>query len=177
MSIESSDISSIYQNIVNTGVVFSNRYEVIIFSPPQLTSIGSRQLTLRCESATLPGRSISTVPYRFYGPARNMPYEPIYGSEISITFTLSADLFERRFFEEWMGLVCSRENYKLKYYNEYTTSIQINVLDRTDSVVFSVQLEEAYPKLIGDISMAYDRQDEVMKQDITLNYRKYSIIR
>ena len=85
--------------------------------------------------------------------------------------------WNRRFFEEWMGLVCSRENYKLKYYNEYTTSIQINVLDRTDSVVFSVQLEEAYPKLIGDISMAYDRQDEVMKQDITLNYRKYSIIR
>jgi hypothetical protein len=35
-------------------------------------------------------------------------------------------------------------------------------------------VEEAYPKAIGDIQLAYDKNDEFVRQDVTIAYRKYS---
>ncbi len=176
MGINSSDVGNMWNEVFTNGVAFSNRYEVLIFPPSFFGPDATRQLAIRCESVVIPGRSLSTAQYRFYGPTRNMPYESLYSGEISLTMILSANLYERRFFERWMDFIVSNENYKFKYYNEYIGSMQITAIDRTNTPIYSVQLEEVYPKMLSDIAMGYDKNDEIIKQDITLNYRKYSVI-
>ena len=177
MSQVPSNINEIFSSVIATGLAYSNRFEVLINYPPAFTSMGidsARQLAVRCDAITVPGRGFSTTPYRFYGPARNMPYEPLYSGELTMSVIVSDDLRERAFFEAWMNAVCSQNDYKFNYYDQYTAPLVISVLDRSSAVKYQILVEEAYPKAIGDIQLAYDKNDEFVRQDITIAYRKYS---
>jgi len=177
MSMFPSSIKLMIDNITNSSLAFGNRYEVNFAVPTGFVN-GNRQtienLIVRCDSITIPGRSFSTIPYRFYGPARNMPYEPIYSGELTASIILSADMKERQFFEDWMDLICSRSNYKFEYYENYVTTFEINVLTKQDQQSYRVLVEEAYPKQIGDVQMGYDKDNEYLKQDVTFSFRKYT---
>jgi hypothetical protein len=177
MSQVPSNINEIFSSVIATGLAYSNRFEVLINYPPAFTSMGidsARQLAVRCDAITVPGRGFSTTPYRFYGPARNMPYEPLYSGELTMSVIVSDDLRERAFFEAWMNAVCSQNDYKFNYYDQYTAPLVISVLDRSSAVKYQILVEEAYPKAIGDIQLAYDKNDEFVRQDVTIAYRKYS---
>lgn len=173
-----STIEAMMQSIRSQGLVFPNRFEVILYPPPVLTnafSVFSMQtMTIRCDSVTIPGRSFNTVPYRIYGPARNMPVEITYSGEMNLTYILSADLRERQVFEYWMSAISNPDDYKFEYYSSYVTTAQINVIDRSERIVHTALVEEVYPKTLGDLQMGYERDNEVLKQDITLSFRKYT---
>lgn len=172
-----SNINEIFGSVFATGLAYNNRYEVLINYPPAFVSMSNssaRQLAIRCDAITVPGRGFSTTPYRFYGPARNMPYEPLYSGELTMSVIVSDDLRERAFFELWMNSVCSQNDYKFNYYDQYTAPLIISILDKSSVVKYQVLVEEAYPKSIGDIQLGYDKENEFVRQDITIAYRKYS---
>lgn len=171
------DIAGMVENIKTTGLAYSNRYEVIFNTPAGFNKTDLfmlRSLSLRCDSVSVPGRSFSTTPYRFYGPARNMPYEPIYSGEMSLSIILSEDLRERTFFEMWMEKICDRTNYKFGFYDDYVTNLLITPLTKFDGIAYEFVIEEAYPKAIGDLQMGYDKDNDFLRQDITMAFRKYT---
>jgi hypothetical protein len=171
------DISGLIENIKTTGLAYSNRYEVVFNTPRGFgkTDLPSlRSISLRCDSIAVPGRAFSTTPYRFYGPARNMPYEPVYSGELSLSIILSEDLRERTFFEMWMEKICNRTNYKFGYYDDYVTDLQIMPLNKSDAISYEFIVEEAYPKAIGDLQLAYDKENDYLRQEITMCFRKYT---
>lgn len=179
MAIQSSNINQITEEIRTSGLAYANRYEVTIF-PPGVMRVSNfsamRSMSLRCESVTVPGRSFSTTPYRFYGPARNMPYEQIYSGELNIGFMVSEDLRERNFFEIWMAGVSNLVDYKMEFYNNYTTTMEIDVLSRDqDQPMFKFIIDEVYPKALGDLQVGYDKDNEFLRQEVTLSFRKYSV--
>lgn len=179
MAYRPSNINELVQEIQSSGVAFTNRYEVLVYTPRFMGSSRidfMKSLSLRCDSVTVPGRSFSTTPFRYYGPARNMPYEQIYSGEVNISILLSEDLRERRFFEEWMAGVSSIYNYKMGFYSDYTSIVDIDVINRQDQSVYTFTLEEVYPKAIGDIQMGYDKDNEVARLEVTLSFRKYTQI-
>lgn len=177
MALVPSNINEMIQAINRSGVAYSNRYE-LMFGIPSVFPTGNpaelKNLTVRCDAVTVPGRGFSTTPYRFYGPARNMPYEPIYSGEINISVILSADLRERKFFEDWMNFVCSRDNFKFGYYDDYITDLEITVFGKDEIPTHKFFVEEVYPKSIGDLQMGYDKDNDYLRQDITLSFRKYT---
>jgi hypothetical protein len=174
------NINQLVQSVLSTGLVYANRYEVA-FAYPMGWRGGAvnidtlRSLSMRCDAVTIPGRSFSTTPFRFYGPARNMPYEQIYSGEMTLSVILSQDMREKQFFEDWMGLVSDLGNYKFQYYDQYVTDTTITVLDKNDAVNYIVTINETYPKMIGDLQVGYDKDNEFLRQDITLCFRKYSL--
>lgn len=174
------NISQLVQTVMTSGLAYSNRYEVA-FNLPQGWKGRSirpeilRSVSMRCDAVTIPGRSFSTTPFRFYGPARNMPYEQIYSGEMTLSVILSQDLREKQFFEDWMAIVSDTANYKFEYYDQYVTDTQIAVLDRSDNVNYVVTVNETYPKMIGDLQVGYDKDNEFLRQDITLCFRKYTV--
>ena len=172
-----SNINALVENITSTGLAYSNRYEVLINYPkiyPNQSPYDAQRLAIRCDAVTVPGRSFSTTPYRFYGPARNMPYEPIYSGELNLSVILSEDLRERAFFETWMDMINSRLNYKFSFYEDYISTLIVNVINKSDAITHRFIIEEAYPKTIGDLQMGYDKDNEFMRQDVTISYRKYT---
>lgn len=173
------NINQIWDDIKQSGAAYANRYEVDIpfprvFNDPRFQKDTiQRKITVRCDSVSVPGRSLSTTPFRFYGPARNMPYEQIYSGEMNLSVILSEDLREREFFESWMNLVSNPIDYKFSFYDEYRTDINISILNRTDYNTYSIFVLEAYPKAISDIQVGYDKDNEVLRQEVTLCFRKY----
>lgn len=184
-----SNINEMVEEINRNGIIQSNKYEVHldlpnIFRNEQVqqdplmrdlaSAITSKRLTVRCNSASIPGRSFTTQNYKFYGPQRQFPTEPLYSGEISFTYILSRDLRERVFFEQWMNLICNPLNYKFSFYKDYTTNAAINILDRMDNIVHTAIIEEIYPKQLGDLAVGYDKDNEMMTQDVSFIYRKYT---
>lgn len=179
MAYTPANINQLVQEIQSSGLAYNNRYEVLVYTPRFMGSSRinlMKSMSLRCDSVTIPGRGFSTTPFRFYGPARNMPYEQIYSGEVSMSVMLSEDLRERKFFEEWMSGVSSIFNYKMGFYSDYTTIVDIDVINKQDQSTYTFTLEEVYPKAIGDIQVGYDKDNEFMRQDVTLCYRKYTQI-
>jgi hypothetical protein len=162
-------------------LVDSNRYEIKLILPPSLISAYSLGgvdnpiivVQLRCNDIRIPGRSVSTLPYRQYGPARNIPYEQIYSSEIEISFILDIFMSQRKLFDNWMNLMTDRNSYKMGYYDSYVGDLIISMLDRQGTQIHTIKLLEVYPKIIGEIMVGNDKNDQAAIQDITLCYRKW----
>jgi hypothetical protein len=172
----SSKVENIVSNILDNGIISPSRYVAEFALPKSLINEYPKMpnLMIRCSSVTIPGRNVSTVGYRIYGPARQMPYEILYGGEISITYILSRDLGERAFFEKWMNSVVSNENYKLGFYDDYIGNLAIHVLDKSDQLAYTSLVEEVFPKTVGDLVLANDKENDYMTQEITLGFRKYT---
>jgi hypothetical protein len=171
-----SKVENIVSNILDNSFLTTNRY-VAEFRLPKVMADENPimpNMMIRCMSVTIPGRNISTTGYRIYGPARQMPYEILYGGEITLNYILSRDMTERRFFEKWMGSVVNNNDYKLGYYDDYVGTLAVHVLDKSDQVAYVSLVEEVYPKMIGDLSFANDRENEYLTQEITFGFRKYT---
>lgn len=172
----SSKVENMVSNILDNGIIPSNRYVAEFALPRSVQDQYPKMpnIMIRCSNVTIPGRNVSTVGYRIYGPARQMPYEILYGGELTLTYILSRDLGERGFFEKWMSTVVSNENYKVGYYDDFVGNLAIHVLDRSDQLAYTSLVEEVYPKTIGDLSLANDRENEYLTQEVTLAFRKYT---
>ena len=173
----SSGIGGMVDSITRNGLLTTNRY-VVEISPPRIlattTSDTIRNLTIRCSSASLPGFDIGSQSYRIYGPARQMPYDVVYSGQLSFTYIVSRDMRERAFFEKWMSSVINPADYKLGWYDDYTSRMTISILDRGDIISYQSLVEEVYPKTIGEITVANDRENEYMTQEVTFAFRKYT---
>ena len=120
----------------NEGYAQPNKYEVMI-NPPSGIKInrpvgalyGSesfssnndlRNLCLRAETVTIPGRNLATATdANIYGPTREVVEGVNYAEDISVSFQSSSDLKERIFFEKWQQLAFDESNWNIKYYNDY----------------------------------------------------------
>jgi hypothetical protein len=84
----------------NTDLARPNRFDVLIPVPLGLIQYvrSTRQLTMRCEATELPGRTIATGSTKIYNIEEKYPYQTTY-SDISLTFIVSDDMNEKKFFE------------------------------------------------------------------------------
>jgi len=171
-----SKVENIISNILDKGYLTTNRY-VAEFQLPlalQDEKASMPNLMIRCMNVTIPGRNVSNVGYRIYGPARRMPYEILYAGEITLNYILSRDMSERAFFEKWMSQVINNQDYKVGYYDNYIGNLTIHVLDKSDQETQYTVVEEVYPKSIGDLTFGNDRENEYLTQEVVLAFRKYT---
>ena len=74
----------------------------------------ARQLKFRCESAQLPGRTIATTGQKVYNIEEVFPYQTTY-DKIALTFIVSSDMDEKKFFDAWLDWINPSINYNFKY--------------------------------------------------------------
>lgn len=81
--------------------------------PPSLSAINSAGLSFQCEVAELPGYNINTIEGKVYGASYYVPATPVF-NELNLTFICAGDMWEKKFFDDWMDLVLpkkKRDNY------------------------------------------------------------------
>ena len=86
---------------------------------------------------------------------------------------------EKKFFDAWLNYIFNNKSYDMAYYDNYVTDIDIYHFDRSvkdasdlDKSTYHIKLEEAYPTLVGEVSMNHTAT-EVLKLPITFTYKKY----
>ncbi len=186
------------------GMARKNRYNVF-FTPPTMSlfnidpqailsnvltgqdvSVGTlindpRDISILCDSVTLPGRSLSTMEYQDQFQVIKMPYTFV-DSEVNFSFLLTKDYYIKRIFDNWVdGIINAKDAegkvvpYQLGYKTDYSTDIVIQQLDEEDVPVYGVKLINAFPINIGDIELGNGNENEFSKVDITFGYDKYEV--
>jgi len=151
---------------------YASKYEVEITFPGSLNfRQGIREMTLRCDTVSIPGRNLRTVgDFNVYGP----PIEVVQGQtfgEISTSFYLSSDMRERRIMEDWQDSVVDPNTFDLNYYDEYVGQLKVFLLDKEERKVYGVELREAYPKSIDVIALGHASSNTINKLGVSFQYR------
>ena len=166
------DILSAFHS--NEGYASPNRYEVNLFGPRgrklgassqlQNLSVGtesllnSRDISLRCESVTLPGINLSTIQdTNIYGPTRDIVDGITYAEEVAMSFQASSDLEERVFFERWQKNAFNLQTWNVGYYDDYArdSKIMVTKLSVSGLPVYKHEYLEVYPKTVSSIELSH----------------------
>ena len=176
------------------GVAHPNRFNVI-FTPPKMSLLNKnpanlignlasgslslrnlindpRDISLLCESVSLPGRNISTLDYQSGRGSRKQPYTFV-DSEVSMSFLLTSDFYIKTMFDTWLENIFDTENYYVGYKKHYTTDVTIQQLNKKNIPVYGVRLVNAFPTSVADIALDNTTSDTVQKMSATFSYDKF----
>jgi hypothetical protein len=171
------------------GLAKANRFQVF-FTPPQgsllsgglagLLSGGGlkslindpRDISLLCESVTLPGRQITTADYTADRQALKIPYSFI-NEDVTCSFLLTNDYYMKTLFDGWIEQVFDTESYRAKFKKDFTSDVVIQQLNSENIPVYGVKLENAFPTTITGITLDNNSESAVQKLSVTFSYDNY----
>ena len=166
------DVGNITQ-LQNYNPVPVNRYVAKIFAPISLPGLDTKTLSLRVESAELPGKSIPTSDARLYGPLRKIPYNL---SFIDSTFTFMCSdnyMIEKRFFDEWANYIVDENTFDVEYYDNLVGGIELSLLDNLNEEMYVVEFREVFPLNVSAINVGFGQMNDHAKFSVTFSYRKW----
>jgi len=131
-----------------------------------------RDISLLCESVSLPGRSISTLDYQGSAQSLKIPYTYI-DSDVEMVFLLTNDYYMKTMFDDWLSSIFDTELYRAGYKKDYSTDIVIQQLNQKNIPVYGVKLENAYPININSIALDNTSENAVQKVSVTFAYDRY----
>ena len=126
-------LSNFQAQVGTSTLARTNRFEVII-TPPKLNQKKdiSELSSLFCEVSNLPPLNINVKPFKMYGPNHQRPVGSDYGGDgLSMTFHLDSKMSIKRFFDDWMEGIVTRDTYNINYQSNYVTSILLRQLRPT----------------------------------------------
>jgi hypothetical protein len=129
---------------------------------------GARQLVYRCESTSLPGRTLATTEQKTYGPVEKFPYLNTY-TDIDMTFIVDDDMQQKILFDAWLNFINPLYNNHIRYKQEYATILTLNQYDVTNKLSYSVSLYDAFPVSINQMDLDWS-SDGYHKLNVTFAY-------
>ena len=136
----------------------------------------------RCEKAELPGRTLATAEDAVGGgPALKLPYDVTY-NDISLSIICSADMKERKFFEEWMDRIIGRGGRTnaglVSYYSDYALGVSLKVeqLNEAGTTLIAYTLQDIYPTALTPMNAAWEETNTYQRFGVTLAYRYHTYI-
>jgi hypothetical protein len=125
-----------------------------------------------CESASLPGRAISTNEHTTTKHATKTPYTFI-NDDITLTFLVTNDFYIKNLFEKWMKHVINDEDGKIYYKSQYASDMTITILSLDGKMVHKVQLEKAFPIAFSAMELSNTSESQVMRFTVTMTYDNF----
>jgi len=161
------------------GAARPNRFEVEIICPfavfPSLEE--DRHASFMVKSTDFPGKNLRTVPNEnIYGPSFQMAQGVTYAETIQMTFFVTAQMEERKYFETWMNYIYKPDTYNLEYYNNYKASVSIWQLDMQDKRTAGIKLLDCYPKTIGPLEFSHDSASSISEMSVEMVFKELYMI-
>lgn len=141
------------------------------FNKNQLLS-DPRSLSLLCESASLPSKSITTKVFDYSARYPEKRVQGYTDGDVSFSFLVTNDFYIKRMFDDWGNLIVSSKGYALGYKNDYTCDVVIQQLNQENDVVYGVKLIDAFPSSIGAMQLTQAPNGE-SKIEVTMTYDRF----
>jgi hypothetical protein len=163
-----------FKGSFKTDLARPSRFDVVIATPlilaPYITD--ARNLTYRCESAQLPGRTFATTEQKIgSNPVERYPYLTTF-NDIDLTFIVDDDMKQKNYFDLWLELINPSYSYNYQYKSNYATVITINQYDVTNNLTYTVDLFDAYPISVNQLDLDWSA-DGHHKQVVTFAYTRW----
>lgn len=108
----------------------------------------TRYLSLQCETAELPGRSLVTADAKVYGPGFKVPYTSQY-QETTLTFICTNEFYERKLFDKWLDAINPSDTWNLRFpkgeNTRYLTNLKVIQYDEFIRQIYAVEMMDAFP--------------------------------
>jgi len=195
------DIKRFTSSINNKGVLKNNRFEAQFgFLNDSYMSkskaLDGNLLTLRCDSATLPGVSFASAdgpPRLGYGPAEKHPYNPMF-EDLTLTFMVDAGSQIHKMFYDWVGSIVNFEGYgasvldkpstkspstkaqayEVGYRDKYAATLTLRVFNTVDARVMIFEAYNTFPMALPQMSMNWNEGD-VLRLNIPFAYTDFTV--
>jgi hypothetical protein len=132
-----------------------------------------RDLSILCDSVTMPGRQISTTDLTNNMLSIKMPYNYI-NDDVTMSFHITNDHYMKKFFENWTGRIFDKKKMTMKYRSSYATDIIIQQLDQRDVPVYTCVLKNAYPVTVSSYDLSNESQNGISKINVTFTYEDWA---
>ena len=143
-------------------------------SNPSIT----RYLALQCETAELPGKTLTTADVKVYGPTFKVPYQAQFG-DINLSFLCTNEFYERKLFERWIEAIMPMDTNNMRFAKDeetrYLTTIRIIQYDDFIKRIFVVELIDAFPIGIAGQSLSWS-DDGFHRLGVQFAYQKYRVV-
>ena len=154
------------------GLAKPSRFHVEFTLPPSAVGSGASgdmtDLSIMCETATIPTREILTSNYSTYRQEYKVP-AGYRNSDVTCIFLLSNDMFPKTIFDKWMALTVNPHSYRVPYVEDYSATINIYQLDESMNRIYGVQLYQAFPILVAPLELDSESQT-FHKLNVTFTY-------
>ena len=164
-----------FKSSFKTDLARPARFDVTIPIPLSLAFYisSARNLTYRCETAQLPGRTFETTPKKMgSAPTEYFPYHTNY-QQSAMTFIVSDDMNEKIFFDAWMELINPTTDFNFQYKSNYAVDISVNQYDVNGNLTYSGVLQEAFPVDVNQLDMDW-ATDAYHKLAVVFVYKQWN---
>ena len=124
-------------------------------------------------SASIPAKTVGSVPIPFYGIDLKLAGAPSYGDTWKCTFLVDGAYKIRNIMERWSNQIHSVSNLGNQTYSspsDYMGNVFIDQLDESKNVLARYTLHFAWPSTIGEITLAHSSKDQLETFDVDFTY-------
>ena len=176
------------------GLAKANRFNVI-FTPPTQTlfnldgeqiitaAIGKRfsaknlisdprDISMLCDSVSIPGKQISTLDYQAQKQSIKIPYGSLI-DDVNLTFLLTNDYYMKSIFDKWINSIVDVDKYCVAYKKDITCDVLIQQLDEQNVPIYGVKLEGAFPTTMNELVLSNESADTIQRLSVSFSYDTY----
>lgn len=163
------------------GLARPNLFRVTL---PPISGVTSRELTVLCKNAQLPGRQIMTNERRLGIETSKVAYGYAI-IEVPMIFYETNDYNIRKYFEAWQNLAVNQQTKEVGYLrgtNGYGKDILIDQLKKPteggadqvsrQDIVYSCKLIEAHPTTLSSIDLS-DAENTLIEVNVSFSYTNW----
>jgi hypothetical protein len=168
----------------NKEVSSDGTLEEVVVTAPRLDD--SRYLSLQCEATELPGFTVNTLESKVYGPSWHVATTPSY-SDITLTFLCTSDMWEKKYFEDWMQSIIPTGYYStdsiindgashVAYRDSYLSTIVIDQFKESgeNNIPYRCALLQAFPIAIQALPLNWGDSEGIHRLAVVFKYYKWT---
>ena len=166
------------------GIAFNDKYVVTLNKPPAFELPGAQKmrhdLSMLCDTATLPTKSLATFEKSIYGPVKSMPYRMTF-TEASMSFIMRDNMHEKKYFDYWQSKIIDQKTGNLGFFDDYVCDIIIQkfsraAIDTSETPTYAVTLIDAWPSIVSEVQLSHSGGTEAMKLPVTFQFKKWKAV-
>jgi len=194
------NIRNFTASINDKGVLKNNRFEAqfgfgLGSYMSSSSALDSGLITIRCDSATLPGVAFATAdgpPRLGYGPVEKHPYNPLF-DDLTLTFMVDAGGQIHKMFYDWIGSIVNFEGYgartldkaatinptpakayEVGYRDKYAATLTLRIMNVTNNRPITFTAYNVFPMALPQMSMNWSEGD-VLRLNIPFAYTDFTV--
>ncbi len=167
-------VASVHDFIANFrgGGARPNRYQVVLTFPPGVSGslAAATKMGFTCKASSIPESTLGQISLFYMGRPIKVPGDKEF-SDWNVTCYVDQDWIGRGVFEEWHNKILGFDS------NVASDGFQdpvmcfaratVMLLDRYDRVTRTYDVEGIWPTNVGEVTLGYDQNDQVMEQQVT----------
>jgi len=176
------------------GLAKANRFNVM-FTPPKASLLNGnlqgiissaisgnfsaknlvndpRDISLLCDSVTIPGKQISTLDVQTVKQLVKVPYGYL-TDDVSLSFLLTNDYHMKTMFDAWINNIVDNDKYCVAYKEDIVTDVIIQQLDEQNTPIYGVKLEGAFPVTMSEIPLSNESVNTISRLNVSFAYDRY----